>query len=57
MTEGEALSREKDTEEHTGDEPKGGRPGPTDRNRDGGMATREIAPEVTVAEDAQEPPD
>lgn len=51
------MSREKDTEEHTGDEPKGGRPGPTDRNRDGGMATREIAPEVTVADDAQEPPD
>ncbi|MFC8525959.1 hypothetical protein [Nocardia sp. NPDC057227] len=29
------------------DEPKGGRPGPTDQGRDGGMATREHAPELT----------
>ena len=29
------------------DEPKGGRPGPTDHGRDGGMATRELAPELT----------
>ena len=28
-------------------EPKGGRPGPTDHGGDGGMATREIAPELT----------
>ena len=28
-------------------EPKGGRPGPTDQGREGGMATRENAPELT----------
>jgi hypothetical protein len=39
------------------DEPKGGRPGPTDQGREGGMATREVAPEVTEDKDAQEPPD
>ncbi|WP_168708398.1 MULTISPECIES: hypothetical protein [unclassified Rhodococcus (in: high G+C Gram-positive bacteria)] len=26
--------------------PKGGRPGPTDEGKNGGMATREVAPEV-----------
>jgi hypothetical protein len=35
------------------DEPKGGRPGPTDEGHEGGMATREIAPDV--AETGQEP--
>jgi hypothetical protein len=30
-------------------------PGPTDHGRDGGMATREVAPDV--AENAEEPPD
>jgi hypothetical protein len=29
------------------DEPKGGRPGPEDQGREGGMATRENAPELT----------
>jgi len=29
------------------DEPKGGRPGPADHGKDGGMATRENAPELT----------
>ncbi|MEZ0340470.1 hypothetical protein ACAG25_10855 [Mycobacterium sp. pV006] len=29
------------------DEPEGGRPGPEDHGRDGGMATRELAPELT----------
>lgn len=28
-------------------EPKGGRPGPTDQGREGGMATRESAPDLT----------
>jgi hypothetical protein len=32
-------------DEHS--EPKGGRPGPTDQGREGGMATRENAPEPT----------
>jgi hypothetical protein len=35
------------------DEPKGGQPGPTDEGREGGMATRENAPDV--AETDQEP--
>ncbi|WP_460355399.1 hypothetical protein [Mycobacterium sp. ZZG] len=29
------------------EEPQGGRPGPEDHGREGGMATREIAPELT----------
>jgi hypothetical protein len=29
-----------------GDEPKGGRPGPTDEGGEGGMATRENTPDV-----------
>ncbi|GFG54013.1 hypothetical protein [Mycolicibacterium agri] len=36
-------------------EKKGGRPGPTDQNREGGMATREVAPDV--AEPDEEPTD
>jgi hypothetical protein len=35
----------KDTHGET-DEPKGGRPGPADHGKDGGMATRENAPEL-----------
>jgi hypothetical protein len=47
-----------DSEDESGaDEPKGGRPGPTDQGHVGGMATRENAPELTSSEDAQEPPD
>ncbi|MFC9434224.1 hypothetical protein [Nocardia sp. NPDC057030] len=38
------------------DEPKGGRPGPTDQGREGGMATREVAAELD-ADDDQEPSD
>ncbi|MFF0547045.1 hypothetical protein ACWEVD_19725 [Nocardia thailandica] len=38
-------------------EPRGGRPGPADEGRDGGMATRELAPELAATENAQEPPD
>ena len=33
------------------DEPKGGRPGPADHGRQGGMATRENAPELTEPDD------
>lgn len=32
-------------------EPKGGRPGPTDQGHQGGMATRENAPELTDSDD------
>ena len=39
------------------DEPQGGRPGPSNQGREGGMATRENAPEITTADDAAEPPD
>jgi hypothetical protein len=38
-------------------EPKGGRPGPTDQGREGGLATRENAPDVAEDQGAQEPPD
>jgi hypothetical protein len=43
-------------DEHA-DEPKGGRPGPSDQGREGGMATREVAPEITTADDTEEAPD
>jgi hypothetical protein len=33
------------------DEPKGGRPGPVDHGGDGGMATREHAPELAEESD------
>jgi hypothetical protein len=39
----------KDTHGET-DEPRGGRPGPVDHGKNGGMATREYAPEL--AEDS-----
>jgi hypothetical protein len=51
------LTEAKRTEQNDNDEPEGGRPGPADRGRDGGMTTREIAPEVIVADETQEPPD
>jgi hypothetical protein len=38
-------------------EPKDGRPDLADQGREGGMATRELAPELTATEGAQEPPD
>lgn len=50
------MPRTNDTDEEA-DEPKGGRPGPTDQGRQGGMATREVAPELSEPEDPQEPPD
>ena len=31
----------------SGEEPKGGRPGPVDSGKNGGMAMRELAPELT----------
>lgn len=37
--------------DHAEDEPKGGRPGPTDQGKDGGMATRELAPEIVEEND------
>ncbi|EJZ06145.1 hypothetical protein [Mycolicibacterium vaccae] len=40
--EGNSDQADKKTEE-----PNGGRPGPEDHGREGGMATREIAPELT----------
>ncbi|MFC9659448.1 hypothetical protein ACFVJ5_04360 [Nocardia sp. NPDC127606] len=50
-----SATKNHDDEEST--EPKGGRPGPSDQGRDGGMATRELAPEIAETEGAQEPPD
>lgn len=51
------MSRTNDPHTDDTDEPKGKRPGPTDDGRDGGMATREVAPELAETEHAQEPPD
>lgn len=50
MTRGRGLY-----DDERSDEPKGGRPGPSDKAREGGMATREVTPDV--AEPDQEPPD
>ncbi|WP_410875867.1 hypothetical protein [Nocardia sp. A7] len=50
----------KDSEQDTDSaaaEPKGGRPGPTDQGKNGGMATREVAPDIAETEGGQEPPD
>ncbi|WP_201265298.1 hypothetical protein [Rhodococcus sp. P1Y] len=42
----------KNSENHTDNdaEPKGGHPGPVDEGKNGGMATRELAPELTEDE-------
>ena len=39
--------QDKNDNSHDHDEPKAGHPGPTDTGKDGGMATRELAPELT----------
>jgi hypothetical protein len=39
------------TESDDRTEPKGGRPGPTDQGREGGMATREVAPDLAERND------
>lgn len=36
------------------DEPKGGRPGPVDEGGTGGMATREVAPEIVHKDDRKD---
>ncbi|HYJ54806.1 MAG TPA: hypothetical protein VEX40_04650 [Mycobacterium sp.] len=44
------MSKESDPSDPANEraaQPKGGRPGPADHGRDGGMATRENAPELT----------
>ncbi|MDT5094709.1 MAG: hypothetical protein QOH60_4072 [Mycobacterium sp.] len=46
------VKESKDHDEHAS-EPKGGRPGPADHGRDGGMATREKAPELAEPHDAE----
>ena len=57
-TKGIAMPRGKGLhDDENPDEPKGGRPGPTDQRREGGMATRENAPDLTTSESTQEPPD
>nr|WP_296769395.1 hypothetical protein [Rhodococcus sp. (in: high G+C Gram-positive bacteria)] len=51
MTDKEADKKATDiTPEISEDMPKGGHPGPTDEGKDGGMATRELAPELTEDE-------
>jgi hypothetical protein len=40
------MSTQSDADGERAQEPKGGRPGPADHGGDGGMATRENAPEI-----------
>ncbi|MFD3743344.1 APC family permease [Nocardia sp. NPDC058633] len=51
------MSGTKDHHNDESTEPKGGRPGPTDQGKEGGMATRELAADIAETEGAQEPPD
>ncbi|MBF6416121.1 hypothetical protein [Nocardia cyriacigeorgica] len=51
------MPRHTDNDTDDVDEQEKDRPGPTDQGRDGGMATREVAPELAETEGAQEPPD
>jgi hypothetical protein len=44
----------KDSDNNTTDEPKGGRPGPVDEGGSGGMATREVAPELVHRDDDED---
>lgn len=41
------MAKASDDRGDSTNEPKGGRPGPVDHGREGGMATREKAPELT----------
>ncbi|MGK8512558.1 hypothetical protein ACRS5S_32635 [Nocardia asiatica] len=43
--------RDRDEDEKDRKRPKGVAPGPTDQGRDGGMATREVAPDVASPDD------
>lgn len=45
------MPKESEDGDRQDDEPKGGRPGPVDHGREGGMATRENAPELTEPND------
>lgn len=45
------TDKKKDAERTKDDEPKGGRPGPVDEGGTGGMATREVAPELVHKDD------
>jgi hypothetical protein len=47
------MDKQSDDRDEHAHEPKGGRPGPADHGRDGGMATRENAPELTQPPDAE----
>jgi len=47
---------QKDTNDDR-DTPKGGRPGPADQGKDGGMATRENAPELAEESAGSDDPD
>ncbi|MGW0178546.1 hypothetical protein [Nocardia sp. NPDC003345] len=51
------MTEKKHDDEYPDKAPEPAPPGPKDRRRRGGMATRENAPEITTAEDAPEPPD
>jgi hypothetical protein len=49
--EGVGIPKGSDDHDHDDHEPKGGRPGPADHGHEGGMATRENAPESTEPDD------
>ncbi|WP_280339628.1 hypothetical protein [Nocardia neocaledoniensis] len=51
------MSGKSEHDDEKSKDPKGDRPGPTDQGKDGGMATRELAPETAETPGAQEPPD
>ncbi|MGB7235430.1 MAG: hypothetical protein WBD41_05530 [Rhodococcus sp. (in: high G+C Gram-positive bacteria)] len=50
MTTDKAADRATGKAAEHDDEPKGGHPGPVDEGKNGGMATRELAPELTEEE-------
>ncbi|WP_174185721.1 hypothetical protein [Nocardia barduliensis] len=51
------MPHEQDTDdEKDRKRPKGVAPGPTDQGRNGGMATREVAPEVAAPDDDEQEP-
>ena len=45
------TNKKDESDRNNVDEPKGGRPGPVDEGGTGGMATREVAPELVHKDD------
>lgn len=51
------MTNTRHDDEYPDKAPESPPPGPKDKGRRGGMATRENASEITTAEDAPDPPD